>query len=388
MAANDAFTAGVRPGGLTNSTEIRLLLCYLVKNAGPIARQEIENALMEEALVNYFEIGSCLDDITRQQLVTVQDNVYSITDKGRKVAQELAYDLPRSVRERAVVDIVGKILTPALLIGLLILIVVGVVSPIGPVGDQALVENVAATGIEAGYQTMDVLATLLFGFIILKSAQAKGYTKAKAQIRVVSGASLVAGIGLLVVYLGLTYLGATTANLFDITVDRTYLVTSIVQQLLGHGGLILFAIVVALACITTAVGLVSACANYFSGLSGGRLSYPVLVCLICLFSAVVSNFGINEIIAILSVVYPPTLALIVLALFGRRIRNDWVFRLAALGALVISLLEVISSYTGLEIAFLSHLPLASLGFAWVVPALLCGVIGHFIPHGKKKSLAS
>lgn len=259
-------------------------------------------------------------------------------------------------------------------------------------GDQALVENVAATGIEAGYQTMDVLATLLFGFIILKSAQAKGYTKAKAQIRVVSGASLVAGIGLLVVYLGLTYLGATTANLFDITVDRTYLVTSIVQQLLGHGGLILFAIVVALACITTAVGLVSACANYFSGLSGGRLSYPVLVCLICLFSAVVSNFGINEIIAIaspiLSVVYPPTLALIVLALFGRRIRNDWVFRLAALGALVISLLEVISSYTGLEIAFLSHLPLASLGFAWVVPALLCGVIGHFIPHGKKKSLAS
>ena len=133
------------------------------------------------------------------------------------------------VRERAVVDIVGKILTPALLIGLLILIVVGVVSPIGPVGDQALVENVAATGIEAGYQTMDVLATLLFGFIILKSAQAKGYTKAKAQIRVVSGASLVAGIGLLVVYLGLTYLGATTANLFDITVDRTYLVTSIVQ---------------------------------------------------------------------------------------------------------------------------------------------------------------
>ena len=79
MAANDAFTAGVRPGGLTSSTEIRLLLCYLVKNAGPIARQEIENALMEEALVNYFEIGSCLDDITRQQLVTVQDNVYSLS---------------------------------------------------------------------------------------------------------------------------------------------------------------------------------------------------------------------------------------------------------------------------------------------------------------------
>ena len=95
MSANDAFTAGVRPGGLTSSTEIRLLLCYLVKNAGPITRQEIENALMEEALVNYFEIGSCLDDITKQELVTLTGDSYTITDKGRKVAQELAYDLPR-----------------------------------------------------------------------------------------------------------------------------------------------------------------------------------------------------------------------------------------------------------------------------------------------------
>ena len=106
MSANDAFTAGVRPGGLTSSTEIRLLLCYLVKNAGPITRQEIENALMEEALVNYFEIGSCLDDITKQALVTLTGDSYTITDKGRKVAQELAYDLPRSVRESAILAVI------------------------------------------------------------------------------------------------------------------------------------------------------------------------------------------------------------------------------------------------------------------------------------------
>lgn len=124
--------------------------------------------------------------------------------------------------------------------------------------------------------------------------------------------------------------------------------------------------VVALACVTTAVGLVSACADYFSGLSGGRVSYRTLVCVICVFSAVVSNFGLNEIIAIaspiLSVVYPPTLVLIVLALFGSRIRRDWVFRLAALGALAVSLLEVVRTYTGVELAFLDLLPLASLDF--------------------------
>ena len=183
------------------------------------------------------------------------------------------------VRERAVVDIVGKILTPR-----------PAHRPADPHCGGCGLPHRPGGGTRPWWRTWPPPASrpatkpwtfwppLLFGFIILKSAQAKGYTKAKAQIRVVSGASLVAGIGLLVVYLGLTYLGATTANLFDITVDRTYLVTSIVQQLLGHGGLILFAIVVALACITTAVGLVSACANYFSGLSGGEtlLSGPGL----------------------------------------------------------------------------------------------------------------
>ena len=287
------------------------------------------------------------------------------------------------VRETAVVDIVGKILTPALLVGLLILIAVGVIHPIGPVGDAPLVENVAATGIEAGYQTMDVLAAIVFGYIILKSAREKGHTDSSAQFRVVSGASLVAGIGLLAVYLGLTYLGATTARFFDLTVDRTFLVVSIVRNLLGPAGIVLFSIVVALACVTTAVGLVSACADFFSGLSGGRIRYSVLVGIVCAFSAVVSNFGLNEIIAIaspvLSVVYPPTLVLIVLALFGSRIRRDWVHRLAALGALAVSLLEVLRTYTGAELAFLDALPLASLGFGWVLPAAVCGAIGALVP---------
>lgn len=102
MALNDAFTAGVRPGGLTGSTEIRLLLCYLVKTSGPITRQELENALLEEQLVNYFEIGSCLDDIVRQGMVELRGGQYTITATGNKVTQELAADLPRSVRERAV----------------------------------------------------------------------------------------------------------------------------------------------------------------------------------------------------------------------------------------------------------------------------------------------
>ena len=289
------------------------------------------------------------------------------------------------LRESAVVDIVGKVLTPVLLLGLLVLIVKGVVDPIGPVPDRVPVDNVPVTGIEAGYQTMDVLAAAVFGIIILKSARDKGYTDPKAQARVVAGAGLVAGAALLVVYLGLTYLGVTTSRFFDLSVLRTFLVVSVVRSLMGNAGIILFSIVVALACVTTAVALVSSAASYFSKLSGGRLRYTWLVAAICLFSAAAANLGLDQIVSIaapiLSIVYPPTLVLICLSFFDRRIQSDWVFRMAALGALVFSLLEAASSF-GLDMPVLARMPLASLGFGWVVPAAVCGALGALIGRSR------
>ena len=289
------------------------------------------------------------------------------------------------LQESAVVDIVGKVLTPVLLIGLLVLIVKGVLAPIGPVPDRVPVDNVPVTGIEAGYQTMDVLAAVIFGIIILKSARDKGYTDPKAQARVVAGAGLVAGTALLVVYLGLTYLGVTTSRFFNLSVLRTFLVVSIVRNLMGNAGIVLFSIVVALACVTTAVALVSSAASYFSKLSGGRLRYTWLVVAICLFSAAAANLGLDQIVSIaapiLSIVYPPTLVLICLSFFDRRIQSDWVYRMAALGALVFSLLETAASF-GLDIPLLSRMPLASLGFGWVVPAAVCGTLGALIGRSR------
>ncbi|MDD3347047.1 branched-chain amino acid transport system II carrier protein [Oscillibacter sp.] len=287
------------------------------------------------------------------------------------------------LNESAVVDIVGKVLTPALLLGLLVLIVKGVIDPIGPVPAHILVENVPRTGIEAGYQTMDVLAALVFGIILLDSAREKGHTDPKAQFRVVAGAGVVAGVALLVVYLGLTYLGVTTSCFFDLTVLRTFLMTSIVRNLLGSGGIVLFSIVVALACITTAVALVSSAAAYFAHLSGERIPYRLLVILISVFSAEVSNFGLEQIVAIagpiLDIVYPPTLVLIALAFLHRWIPNDWVYRFAVLGALAFSLLSVLKG-RGMPMDFLERLPLASYGFGWVVPAAVCGAVGLLFGH--------
>ena len=99
----EAFTAGVKPGGLTDNTQIRILLCYLVKMAGPLTRDTLQGALLQEQLVNYFEFADALADVERQQLVSLdEDERYSITDKGSTVADTLAFDLPRTVRESAI----------------------------------------------------------------------------------------------------------------------------------------------------------------------------------------------------------------------------------------------------------------------------------------------
>lgn len=289
------------------------------------------------------------------------------------------------VKESSVVDIVGKVLTPALFVGLLILIFKGVLTPIGEIAAEAKFDNVYTNGVVSGYQTMDVLATLIFGIIILKTVKAKGHTEPKEMAKVVGGAGIVAAIGLVIVYCGLTYLGATASNLYGLEVNRSTLILEIIKRLLGQVGIVIFAIVVALACVTTAVALVSSAGSYFSRLSGGKLDYKVIVTVICVFSMVVANIGLEAIVSIsspiLNIVYPAALTLIILSFFGEKIKNDNIFKLATLGALVISTLDTIAGYN-IAIPFIKSLPLASLGFSWIIPAILCGIIGYFIKPQK------
>lgn len=296
-----------------------------------------------------------------------------------------------SVRESAVVDIVGKVLTPLLLLGLLTLIVKGVISPLGEIAPLARVDSVTVTGIKSGYQTMDVLAAMAFGIIILKSAEDKGYAAGPAQTKMVGGAALLAGGLLLVVYLGLTYLGATASEIFGPDIDRAGLVVSIVRMLLGKTGTAIFAIVVALACVTTAVALVSSSASFFEKLCRGKVHYAVFVTVICVFSAVVSNLGLDRIVAIaspvLDVVYPPTLVLILLSPLDKKLHNS-VYCSAVLGALLTSVLCALDPY-GIKMPFLKELPLASVGLSWVVPAAVFGLIAFAIErmvHARHKAV--
>lgn len=290
-----------------------------------------------------------------------------------------------SIKQSAVIDIVGKILTPALLIGLLILIVKGFVSPIGDIVDTGVsASEVTVNGIKSGYQTMDVLAAMAFGIIILSSADEKGYTDSKSAAKMIGIAAALSGVLLMIVYFGLTYLGATASTVFPTDISRANLVIGIVELLLGKAGLIIFAIVIALACITTAVALVSSAASFFAKLANDKISYGVFVVVICVSSAVISNLGLDMIIAIatpvLDIVYPPMLVLILLSWFGDKLHKS-VYVSSVAGSLIASVLATASLY-GMNVPVIDSLPLASLGLGWLTPAALFGLVAYLVSKVK------
>ena len=284
------------------------------------------------------------------------------------------------LKESAVVDIVGKVLTPLLLVGLFAIIIKGIVTPLGEIADLPQISNVTVTGIKAGYQTMDALAALPFGIIILQSVTAKGYKQGKSQLRVVGGAALLAGVLLLAVYMGLAYLGATVSTQYTGSIGRAALIMAIVEALMGKTGVVIFGVVVGLACVTTAIALTSSAAAYFSELCRGKVSYKVFVAAICVFSAVVSNLGLDRIVAVaapvLDVVYPPALVLICISLIMPKV-HDFVSRGAVIGALLTSVLCTLHTY-GVSTPLVEALPLYDLGLSWVLPAVVFGLAAQLV----------
>ena len=278
---------------------------------------------------------------------------------------------------------IGHVLTPALLLLLGFLFVNFLLR--GSVHVAAPQQDYAAApffkGFSDGYQTMDALAALPFGIIVLQSVTAKGYDNSKKQFRVVGGSAILAGVLLLAVYMGLAYLGATVSGQYNGTIGRAQLVMAIVEALMGKVGMILFGVVVGLACVTTAIALTSSAAAYFAELCRGKVPYKAFVIAICVFSAVVSNLGLDRIVAVaapvLDVIYPPTLVLIFISLLMPRM-PDRVSRGACIGALITSVLCTLTAH-GVNIPVVPSLPLYDLGLSWLIPAAVFGLAASLLP---------
>ena len=200
------------------------------------------------------------------------------------------------------------------------------------------------------------------------------------------GACIIAGAGLTFVYGGLTYLGATVSGQYDSSISQAELIMEIIRNILGYRGMQLLGIVVGLACMTTAIGLISASASYFEELFKGKVNYRVIVTVITLFSIIISNFGLSTIIQIanpiLNLVYPVVVTLILCSFLSEGMKKSYFPKGAALGALLTSVCIVLESF-GIEIGVLKMLPLNELGLEWMLPAVVFGLAGFCIQKCKK-----
>jgi branched-chain amino acid:cation transporter, LIVCS family len=295
-----------------------------------------------------------------------------------------------TIRPTKVMDILGKFLTPILLIALAALIIKGIISPIGNLNINIESSNLFMTGLTQGYQTMDPLGTGGITALMISSFLSKGYNK-KETMGLTIKSAIIAGIALSLVYGGLTYLGATASTIYNLNIPQTTLLINITNTLLGNIGTIILSIVVAFACLTTAIGLTSVTSKYFEDVTNKKLKYNYIVIFICVFSAIISNFGVDKIISIsapiLTIIYPVSIVLILMNYFRKIFTRIEIYKGAAYATLLSSLFTVVDSL-GVSISFVHKLPLASFGFNWVLPAVFGGFIGLICSYRSKKYLSN
>jgi len=280
------------------------------------------------------------------------------------------------------IDKIGKILTPALILILVVIVFKGIISPVGVIKETGISNPFSSTFIEL-YYTGDLLTGLLCAPIFISAIVAKGYKETAERKKITLYASIIAGIGFAIVYGGLLYVGATANSLFPQDVGRTALLNGLVKNLLGSVGMVGLSIAVLLACLSTAIGLSAAISDFISSITNNKITYRMCVGIICITGVFVGAMGVEKIISlagpIFILVYPSAIVLTILGVFKKYVPNKGAFKYSVLFTLVISMLES-SGYLGLGIAskIVGMMPFSSQGYAWIVPAMLGFLIGYMV----------
>ncbi|MBX9761460.1 MAG: branched-chain amino acid transport system II carrier protein [Pseudomonadaceae bacterium] len=282
-----------------------------------------------------------------------------------------------SLNPGQLVDRIGKFITPVLLAALLVLGGAALLMPAGEIGQTSAdyEDTPFVQGFLQGYLTMDTLGALVFGIVIATAIRDHGITDSKLVTRYSVIAGLIAAVGLSLVYLALFYLGATSQGIAGEAQNGVQILTAYVQHTFGTPGSLLLAVVITLACLTTAVGLLTACGEYFSGLLG--VPYRIVVLVFGLFSLVVANQGLTQLISfsipVLVGLYPLAIVLVALSLLDDFWRSSArVFRPVMAVALVFGVVDGIAAAGGSELipSFFSALPMADQSLGWLIPVLL------------------
>lgn len=283
------------------------------------------------------------------------------------------------------VNRVGKFITPVLLAALLVLGGAALLAPAGEIGATAesYRNGPMLKGFLEGYLTMDTLGALVFGIVIATAIRDRGVSEPALITRYSMIAGAIAALGLSLVYLALFYLGATSQGIAGDAQNGVQILTTYVQTTFGTTGSLLLAVVITLACLTTAVGLTTACGEFFSSLL--PVGYRTVVIVFTLFSLAVANQGLTQLISVsvpvLVGLYPLAIALVALNLLDRCwISSRRVFIPVMAVTLVFGVADGLSAAGFAELvpdAF-AALPLAAQSMGWLVPVLLSLLVAFVV----------
>ena len=302
-----------------------------------------------------------------------------------------------SLRPGRILDWVGRYLTPIFLLLLSILLIVIYIKPMGQINQYDPQGNYITrslfTGILDGYNTMDALASLAFAIIIISNIKKLGVKNPRRIALETCKSGLISIIGMTVIYASLVYMGATSLGSVSRASNGGIILSMVSNHYFGFTGKVLLAAIVGIACLKTAIGLITACSEMFSEMFPNSISYKKYAILFTLFSFIVANFGLDNIIKlsipVLMFLYPLAITLIILSLLTPFIHKQsdiykWTTGLTIIAAffdlckaLPQPMKESIVVKQMVNFAHL-YLPGFDYGFGWILPALCGFLIGLMI----------
>ena len=288
---------------------------------------------------------------------------------------------------------IGKVLNPLFLLFLAFLIISAFVKPMGDIHALEVQESYQASpifkGFTGGYNTMDVLASLAFGIIVVNTIKGLGVTNTTDIAKDTFKAGFISLVLMSIIYGSLAYLGATSLNAFPLSDNGGIALAQISTYYFGALGSILLAIIVTLACLKTAIGLICACAEMFNQLFP-KITYKTFVHIFSLISMLIANVGLTSIIQIsvpvLMFLYPLAITLVILAFLSPLFHHKKIVYQFTTGfTLIIAIIEGLKSSADIVSKnpvvyqttsfFDSILPLSNVNMGWIIPAIVGLVIG-------------
>jgi LIVCS family branched-chain amino acid:cation transporter len=316
-----------------------------------------------------------------------------------------AFVLFFSLRPSKITVWIGKIINPLFLIFLSILVVTALLNPSISVNEVTPVDayrNAALfSGFIEGYGTMDAIAGLAFGIVVIDIIRGMGLKENNNIAREVLKSGVITGTLMAVIYIATIVMGAQSRGLFELSANGGIALTQISNHYLGKVGSLVLALTITFATLKTSIGLVTSCSQAFVRMFPKGLSYNLWAIIFTAFSFAVSNIGLSNIInysvPVLMFLYPPAIALILLALTGDLFDHDKIVYKSVIGfTLIAAIFDLIKTspenlhgvlYAEKVVGFARRiLPFFDLNLGWLVPSLIglaSGLLIRFIMKGKR-----